>query len=126
MNLTVLCSLRQKPPHIFLSPIPSTSHKAFAFRIQSNVLVKFQIKGDKKEGMGLKGLKYSLVLYPMGLVPSKGADSTDICILDLDLKMKPTLLLICPSWSLYSFGSNSAPTTLVAICLGFLASTSGI
>lgn len=88
----IVCFLRQGPSYTFLSPIPHTLYGAFAFRPQSNGFVNFQVKGKKK--LGLKRLNYSLALYPMCLVPSKGAGSADVYILESNLKIKPALHLI--------------------------------
>lgn len=49
MKLTV-CFLRQGPSYTFLSPIPHTLYRAFAFRPQSNGFVNFQVKEKKKTG----------------------------------------------------------------------------
>lgn len=87
----IACFLRQGPPYTFLSPIPHTLYRAFAFRPQSNGFVNFQVKGKK---LGLKRLNYSLALYRMCLVPSKGAGSADVYILESNLKIKPTFILI--------------------------------
>lgn len=43
----IACFLRQGPPYTFLSPIPHTLYRAFAFRPQSNGFVNFQVKGKK-------------------------------------------------------------------------------
>lgn len=88
----IACFLSQGPPYTFLSPVPHTLYRAFAFRPQSNGFVNFQVKGKKKRG--LKRLNYSLALYPICLVPSKGVGSADVYILESNLKVKPTFLLI--------------------------------
>ena len=43
----IACFLRQGPPYTFLSPIPHTLYRAFAFRPQSNGFVNFQVRGKK-------------------------------------------------------------------------------
>lgn len=58
--------------------------------------------------MGLRGLNFDLALYSLCLVPSKGAQSVDICILHLNAKIKvhpsyPSILVFILLW--LRFGS---------------------
>ena len=47
-GMKLIVCLRQGPSYTFLSPIPHTLYRAFAFRPQSNGFVNFQVKGKKK------------------------------------------------------------------------------
>lgn len=90
--MKLIVCLRQGPSYTFLSPIPHTLYRAFAFRPQSNGFVNFQVKGKKKTGP--EEVELFLGPIPHGLVPSKGAGSADVYILESNLKIKPALLLI--------------------------------
>lgn len=124
MNSTV-CFLRQKAPYTFFPQFQVLCTGLLHFEHKCSCQILSQRRGKKAERVGLKGLHYSLALYPMCPIASQAMCSADICILDLNLKIKLPALFIHPSSSLYSFGSSLALPTVVAIYFGFLISTSG-
>lgn len=76
----IACFLSQGPPYTFFPQfhILCTGH----LHLDLNQMVLLTSKSQREKKRGLKRLNYFLALYPMCLVPSKGAGSADVYILE--------------------------------------------